>query len=528
MTVARFASSSLPMPSSCDPSDEELCGQSDEALDMLQHGAMPKDPKSKAAPGVDFAARKWVIQTDDNKRGVCDFRTAGFTCLNWENTLLWWLPLGRDYHGCLPLLVILAVLVLGGCFVKETEPAEELELSSGAIDRQVNFWCNDMPAHRSVYFSMAAFVLWLATMVDHPLYGEPDIHTTLPMIVVPWWILFMPAAICMLLAGSSGSILKRSWLKAAIVTMTMATVGYTVRTRSFTIQPNHGHRYLLVNWAFGGVVLALCGMLVAPEGRVSSWLRKWAMLVCCASYINGCISKLLNSKPFLSWANGRTVANWTQRIQSGNAYFTVWGIPYPWLSRQIAEHEPVAQLMCWANLFFEGPLSIAALMGLGCFGSLGPARKLWCLMAPAFHFTVNLVFGMHEASCFNILAYVSLILVVDVPGIIQNYGRSLASEAVPEAMPPKQRDHSSLTFTALALVSSLRLFAWVTVGVFGHFYDPKWPITSIPMFSMTCDILRCDESYRSTVIELSVWQGLCISSALTAIVFLRPQTSGKL
>ena len=181
MTVARFASSSLPMPSSCGRSDE-LCGQSDEALDMLQHGAMPKDSKSKAAPSVDFAARKWIIQTDDNKRGVCDFRTAGFTCLNWENTLLWWLPLGRDYHGCLPLLVILAVLVLGGCFVKETEPAEELELSSGAIDRQVNFWCNDMPAHRSVYFSMATFVLWLATMVDHPLYGEPDIRATLPMV----------------------------------------------------------------------------------------------------------------------------------------------------------------------------------------------------------------------------------------------------------------------------------------------------------------------------------------------------------
>ena len=105
MTVARFASSSLPMHSSCGHSDEELCGQSNEALDMLQHGAMPKVSSSKAAPGMDFAARKSLTQTDGKGRVACDFQTAGFTCLNWENLLLWWLPLGRNYHGWLPLLV---------------------------------------------------------------------------------------------------------------------------------------------------------------------------------------------------------------------------------------------------------------------------------------------------------------------------------------------------------------------------------------------------------------------------------------
>ena len=183
--TARFASSSLPMPSSCGHSDEELCGQSDEALDMLQHGAMPKDSRSKAVPGMDlFAARKSLTQTGGKGRVACDFQTAGFTCLNWENLLLWWLPLGRNYHGWLALLVILAVLVLGGRFTKQTEPAKELELSSGAIDRQVNFWCNDMPAHRSVYFAMASSVLWLATMVDHPVYGEPEVQT-LPINAVP-------------------------------------------------------------------------------------------------------------------------------------------------------------------------------------------------------------------------------------------------------------------------------------------------------------------------------------------------------
>ena len=528
MTVARFASSSLRMPSSCGRS-EELCGQSDEALDMLQHGAMPKDSRSKEAPGIDFAARKSLTQTDGKGRVACDFQTAGFTCLNWENLLLWWLPLGRDYHGWLPLLVILAVLVLGGRFAKETEPAKELELSSGAIDRQVNFWCNDMPAHRSLYFTMAASVLWLATMVDHPLYGEPEVRV-LPIIAVPWWILFMPAASCMLLAGSSGSNLKLSWLKAAIGTMTMATIGFVACESSFTTRTGgvgYGHRYLIVSWAFLGVVLALCGLLLAPEAKVSSWLRKYAMLVCCVSYINASISKLLNSKPFLSWATGVTFVFWTKRLQKDNAYLSIWGIPYPWLSRQIVEHEPFAQLLSWANLFLEGPLSIAALMGLGCFGRFGPARMLWCLAAVAFHFSVNLVWGVHPASLYNLETFVNLLLVVDVPGIIHNCGRFLASEAVPEAMPPTQRDYSSLTLAALALVCSLSLFAWVTVGVFLHFDDPKWPITSVPMFSMTCDIQHCDERYRSTVIELSVWQGLCISSALTAIVFLRPQASGK-
>ena len=523
MTVARFASSSLPMHSSCGHSDEELCGQSNEALDMLQHGAMPKVSRSKAAPGMDFAARKSLTQTDGKGRVACDFQTAGFTCLNWENLLLWWLPLGRNYHGWLPLLVILAVLVPGGRFTRETEPAKELELSSGAIDRQVNFWCNDMPAHRSVYFAMAACVLWLATMVDHPIYGEPEVQT-LPINPVPWWILFMPAAICILLAGSDSS-LKLSWLKAAIVTMTMATIGFVACESSFTTRVV-AHRYLIVSWAFLGVVLALCGLLLAPEAEVSSWLRKYAMLVCCVSYINGSISKLLNSKPFLSWANGQTFVVWTKRYQYGNAYFSTWGIPYPWLSRQIVEHEPFAQFLCWANLFLEGPLSIAALIGLGCFGRFGPARMLWCLAGVAFHFSVNLVWGSNPASLFNLEMFVNLILVVDVPGIIQNCGRSLASEAVPEAMPPTPRDHSSMTLAALAVACSLTLFAWVTVGVFLHFDDPKWPITSVSMFSMTCGIIHCDESFRSSVIKLSVWQGLCISLALTAIVFLRP-ASGK-
>lgn len=519
--TARFASSSLPMPSSCGHSDEELCGQSDEALDMLQHGAMPKDSRSKAVPGMDlFAARKSLTQTGGKGRVACDFQTAGFTCLNWENLLLWWLPLGRNYHGWLALLVILAVLVLGGRFTKQTEPAKELELSSGAIDRQVNFWCNDMPAHRSVYFAMASSVLWLATMVDHPVYSEPEVKT-LPINAVPWWILFMPAAICILLAGSSSS-LKLLWLKAAIVTMTMATIGYVACESSFTTRVDRGHRYLIVSWAFLGVVLALCGLLLAPEAKVSSWLRKYAMLVCCVSYINGSISKLLNSKPFLSWANGQTFVFWTKTLQQINAYFSTWGIPYPWLSRQIVEHEPFAQLLCWANLFLEGPLSIAALIGLGCFGRFGPARMLWCLAAVAFHFGVNLVWGNHEASLYNLETFVNLILVVDVPGIIQNCGRPLASEAVPEAMPPTQRDHSSMALAALAIVCSIGLFAWVTVGVFLHFDDPKWPITSVPMFSMTCGIQYCDESFRSSVIKLSVWHGLCISSALTAIVFLRP------
>ena len=314
--TTRFASSSLPMPSSCGHSDEELCGQSDEALDMLQHGAMPKDSRLKAVPGMDLCpARKSLTQTGGKGRVACDFQTAGFTCLNWENLLLWWLPLGRNYHGWLALLVILAVLVLGGRFTKQTEPAKELELSSGAIDRQVNFWCNDMPAHQSVYFAMASSVLWLATMVDHPVYSEPEVQT-LPINAVPWWILFMPAAICILLAGSSSS-LKLLWLKAAIVTMTMATIGYVACESSFTTRVNRGHRYLIVSWAFLGVVLALCGLLLAPEAKVSSWLP--ANMPCwCAAWATSMAASQSCWTASLSW-----VGQMAKLLFSGRKRFNI-------------------------------------------------------------------------------------------------------------------------------------------------------------------------------------------------------------
>ena len=38
------------------------------------------------------------------------------------------------------------------------------------------------------------------------------------------------------------------------------------------------------------------------------------------------------------------------------------------------------------------------------------------------------------------------------------------------------------TLTALSLLCSFTLFAWMTVAFIRHFDDPKWPITSVPMF----------------------------------------------
>ncbi|CAE7386687.1 Cyt-b5 [Symbiodinium sp. CCMP2456] len=131
------------------------------------------------------------------------------------------------------------------------------------------------------------------------------------------------------------------------------------------------------------------------------------MLVCCVSYINGGISKVLNNRPLLAWLDGKALQKATFcSCMVRNIYK---GVGYPWLARQVALHRPVSQLLCVLTLLFELPLSFSALLGPGSFGKLGPVRILWCLTACSFHFGVNLLWGNSPASMYNYETWVILV-----------------------------------------------------------------------------------------------------------------------
>ncbi|CAE6922609.1 Cyt-b5 [Symbiodinium natans] len=77
------------------------------------------------------------------------------------------------------------------------------------------------------------------------------------------------------------------------------------------------------------------------------------------------------------------------------------------------------------------------------------------------------------------------------------------------------------TLTALSLLCSCALFAWIAVALIRHFDDPKWPITSVNMFSMLCGNMDCDESFRASTYNVPRWCAVALSLAGTSIVLAR-------
>ena len=232
-------------------------------------------------------------------------QTASFTCVNWDKVLQFWLPIGEDNRGWPSLFFLVPVLLVGGYAQVTSAQAGKLggfEELGGLAPRQVNFWCRDLPPHRSVYLAMAGALLWLGTMLDHPAFGVEETEGIRPY-ALPWLAIFSPSACCILAMGtSSPNTRQRSLLhQAALVLLLPALLAFISREREHTMGYHHGHRFLIVSWTFLGIFLALLALAFAPEPRVSSWLRKFAMLVCCVSYINGGISKILNNRPFLAY-----------------------------------------------------------------------------------------------------------------------------------------------------------------------------------------------------------------------------------
>jgi len=368
-------------------------------------------------------------------------------------------------------------------------------------------------------------MLWLGAMLDHPTFDTVEEDSIRPY-AIPWLAVFTPAAACILVMGASSPETRQKsvWHLAAVVLKLPAMLAFIFREREHTMGGNHGHRFLIVSWIFVGIFLGLLALAFAPEPCVSSWLRKFAMLVCCVSYINGGISKVLNNRPLLGWLDGKVLQKST--FCASMVHNIYRGVGYPWLSRQVALHLPLSQLLCVFILLFELPLSFSALVGPGCFGKLGPVRILWCLVACSFHFGVNLLWGSLPASMYNYEMWVILVLVADVFGKCFCWSSNDQPSEV-KAILPGTPAASKDTLTALSLLCSFTLFAWMTVAFIRHFDDPKWPITSVPMFSMLCGTMECAESFRASTYNLPWWCAVACGLAGTSIVFVRPARAAE-
>ncbi|CAE7545294.1 Cyt-b5 [Symbiodinium natans] len=514
----------------------------DGGLGMLQHAAVTARAKPIVAPSNSLSCKETLgapINQTGGEHVRCDLTAAAF-CLNWHLVVGWWIPIGHDFGGCWPLACILALLLVGRWNMQELPPPVPPIKGNKRLYpalRPVHFWCDDLPPHRYPYLAMAAAAMWLPALADYPIYDNQSVPM-LPRVIsfLPWWVAFMPAALCMLAMGrcSPTHRIGSAWHWASICAMIPATAAFVLTESTYTTHHRHGYRFLPASYAFVGVSLTLLALLAGCEARISSWLRKYCMLVCSGMYIAGGISKLLNNKPFLRWADGTILQYWTLCFESHSGE-----IPYPWFSRMLANSTAVSSLFSWATMCFELPLSIAALVGLGCFGhragGLGLVRVLWCIVACGFHCAVNLLWGPISASMYDIQAWLLLLLVADVCSVTSVFRAERPQETTlktQEAQEAQERDHESLKQEAwgaqifpilLSLLCTLLLFGWVAVALAYHFPsdDPQWPICSVPMYSMSCGVRSCPDEFRNEVWDLPLYQRLFLSLAAASMTMLR-------
>ncbi|CAE7386708.1 Cyt-b5 [Symbiodinium sp. CCMP2456] len=175
---------------------------------------------------------------EGRKSVTCKLQTASFACINWDKVAQFWLPIGENTRGWSSLMFLAAVLLLGGRYAQTTTEADKLEEISLC---QVNFWCRDLPPHRSIYLAMAGALLWLGAMLDHPTFDEAE-ETPVRPYALPWLAIFTPAAACILvMATSSPQARQKSvWHLAASVLLLPAVLAFIFREREHTMGANHG------------------------------------------------------------------------------------------------------------------------------------------------------------------------------------------------------------------------------------------------------------------------------------------------
>jgi hypothetical protein len=259
----------------------------------------------------------------------------------------------------------------------------------------------------------------------------------------------------------------------------------------------------VVTWILLGLNAAAWLHLRIPEREVSSYLRKFVLLVCAVMYINGGISKLLNhGQEFGGWARGEELAYYLKKQGHQSVC--------PWLAAYLAK-PPWCSMVSFLTLIFELPLTILALVG----GSDGVGysgcwllRAVWVCAGLGFHFGTWLVMEPD----YNVTSAALVFWIADP----FRWGRTAlnsgvdaktsgADTTIGHAEPSEQFGQDCLLIKALLSACNWAiLLAWLWVGLFRHFPndDPKWPISSVPMYSMSCGICKCPESYRGSTIQI--------------------------
>mmetsp|Transcript_35891 Transcript_35891/g.78600 ORF Transcript_35891/g.78600 Transcript_35891/m.78600 type:complete len:495 (+) Transcript_35891:74-1558(+) len=387
--------------------------------------------------------------------------------------------------GCLVIMVLALGLVQGRLGLRGKSPMDLQNIlfesgSSGIVD----LWWKDLEPLRSFHFSVALLLLSTYCFASFSLRPLPE-----PIHGLGWGPLLLPFSVAAVLFGVvAPSERPRRWYGPVIAFLLLTGITFllAVSARIVTMR-TCDHQWTLLIWALVGVSLAAGSVLFVPERRASAWLRKWILLICILTQISTGLSKVMNSPH--DWWRGDVLAHhlsWAVAHQS-----TQW----PWASQALLETPSLCTAIAVASLIFELPLSVAALLGLGEFGRFGPVRVLWVSLA----FVFNLGTGLLIEQGHGIRLALLLIAVIDLPGKLL-----VPREAVTSWQEPSLSQFAGVAKATLTAVCFAMLLVWLGVALLWHFPgdDPRWPISSMPMYSMKCSACSCSEELRTVTIQL--------------------------
>lgn len=467
---------------------------------LLQRGAtLHRTSQNKDNKTKDVHKEKAVAEEGDDDISIMDVAL---------NMLRSWAPMFYSVGNLITFMFFLAFVVEASTNRSQTQKEQghdtadpeggqsgahsESVVSDNSLQRMpclVHFWWADLGPLRSLYHSLAAFV-----MFAHFFTFGTSLHKTSlsPNENLDWEMFFLPLAAMLVGLGRMdpscrvGS--KLHW--CTIVTLTFVTIVVASADRAFTLS-HCCHRWLPFTWVLFGATIAIWALLAVPEGEVSAWLRKWALLVCVVTYLNGGISKMLNSPHPWDWGSGEILRHWIMKTRANDQ------ARWSHLSVFFSESPLICCLAAIATLLFELPLSLLALLGPGEFGYLGRLRALWAFAAICFHFGIYLIMVPN----YNIQSYIIIIFCLD------GVGRLFFETGSQGERHHAQRSCKQVNMVKalLAFLCTAVLITWIAVALLWHFPadDPKWPVSSIPMYSIRCGVCDCQDKFRKGVVHLS-------------------------
>jgi len=316
--------------------------------------------------------------------------------------------------------------------------------------------------------------------------------------------------ITVLLFLSAAGLALRSRLSVAFQ---VAVTGLVVVSAGFLIANEHrfhqktacNHRTLILTYGNAGIAFAVLAAHVVGPDAASTWLRRFVMVFCALTYVNAGMAKTLNPPTWSSWASGATLQS---HLSNQFSLYCKWH----WLGSLLLQHPYLIRYMAVMSLTFESFISgfvlCCASRGTGLWsdkvgsfwrnvyqvltGSLGIISAAWVWLAVMFHVGIFLLM----APTYNLQMYVLLILVLDLP--VSLWMLAFSQRARSDQGVTALSWASRPVRFVLACVPTMLAIAWIAVGLWDHFPndDPKWPITSFPMYSLPGCVCSCPESMR--------------------------------